>query len=208
MLIYLRFVAIMSLVSLVIMVMTQAISTLLGLRGKSLADGMDVLFQKIDPKIDSGCRRQLIDEILTSPVISDSMLSVQNADGVFVRNIPFVRELRRAWMRATDLRSNELLEMIKEKAQGAFGTAVDLLYAMNALLLALPPQGREEKAGQIANAKAAVQSAIAAISTNTVSSSREKARHPPQRSCRNQYQPLSLVRDSRIAACRSLRERD
>jgi hypothetical protein len=163
------FVVVMSIVSLLIMVATQAVSSSLGLRGKNLADGLEVLFHKIEPAIDRGSCRHLIDEILTSPVISDSVLSVKKADGFFVKYVPFVRELRLRWMRATAVRPDELFDMIKEKARTPLATSVDLLSDMETQLANLPAalvQNDPAKADQVAKARDAVHSAITAIESH------------------------------------------
>jgi hypothetical protein len=158
------FVVVMSIVSLLIMVGTQAVSSFLALRGKNLADGLEVLFHKIEPEIDaSGCR-QLIDDVLTSPVISDSMLRVRKAEGVFTKVLPFARKLRHGWIRATAIRPDELLEMLVKRANGPYGSMMDRLVAMGAQVPSI--QGAAPEA--LAKATAAIQLAVAALGTGTV----------------------------------------
>ncbi len=158
------FVVVMSIVSLLIMVGTQAVSSFLGLRGKNLADALEVLFHKIEPEIDaSGCR-QLIDDVLTSPLISDSMLRVRKAEGIFTKVLPFARKLRHGWMRATAIRPDELLEMLVKRANGPYGATMDRLLAMGAQVAGI--QGAAPEA--LAKATAAIQLAVAALGTGTV----------------------------------------
>jgi hypothetical protein len=158
------FVVVMSIVSLLIMVGTQAVSSFLGLRGKNLADALEVLFHKIEPEIDaSGCR-QLIDDVLTSPVISDSMLRVRKAEGFFTKVLPFARKLRHGWMRATAIRPDELFEMLVKRANGPYGATMDRLLAMDAQVAGIPGAAPEA----LAKATAAIQLAVAALATGTV----------------------------------------
>src|SRR5690349_8981208 len=91
------FVVVMSLVSLMITILTQMVSSLLGLRGKNLADALEAMIHKIDPKIGEQAKA-LIDQVLTRPVISDSMLSMR-------KNWPI------AWKRATAIRPDELIQI-------------------------------------------------------------------------------------------------
>jgi hypothetical protein len=96
------FVVVISLVSLMITIITQMVSSLLGLRGKNLADALEAMIHKIDPKIGEQAKA-LIDQVLTRPVISDSILSMR-------KNWPI------AWKRATAIRPDELIQILQEIA--------------------------------------------------------------------------------------------
>ena len=100
------FAVVMSVVSLLITIITQIVSSLLGLRGKNLADALEAMAHKIDPKIDEqvkGLAMKLADRVLTHPVISDSSLSM-------------ARSWPTAWKRASAIRPNELLEILEHLA--------------------------------------------------------------------------------------------
>lgn len=97
------FVVVMSVVSLLITIITQMISATLGLRGRNLADALKAMVRKIDPKIDGQVKdltSQLADKVLTLPAISGSMLSMS-------------RQWPVAWKRASAIRPDELLEVMK-----------------------------------------------------------------------------------------------
>jgi hypothetical protein len=70
------FVVVMAIVSLLVMIITQVISSLFGLRGKNLLAALRAMMRGIDPNLPTGTARQLAGYILTRPVISDSMLSM------------------------------------------------------------------------------------------------------------------------------------
>ena len=65
----------MSAVSMLIMVATQAISSVLALRGKNLRDGLQALFLRLVSTLDASKARDLAESILKRPTISDSSLS-------------------------------------------------------------------------------------------------------------------------------------
>src|ERR1022692_4187180 len=70
---------VMLVISLLITIVTQIISNLLGLRGNNLSDALEAMAHRIDPKIDdqvTGLAKKLADKVLTHPSISDSMLSM------------------------------------------------------------------------------------------------------------------------------------
>jgi hypothetical protein len=67
---------VMLVVSLLVTIVTQMVSSFLGLRGKNLADALQVMMKKIDPAIDADLAKKLAHEVMTTPVISDSMLSM------------------------------------------------------------------------------------------------------------------------------------
>jgi hypothetical protein len=103
---FIGLVVVMSVLSLLITAATQLVSAVLGLRGKNLADALEAMIHKIDPEFDSqvrGLSRQLVDHILTHPVISDSALSM---------SAPWTT----TWKRASAIRSNELYEILQDIA--------------------------------------------------------------------------------------------
>jgi hypothetical protein len=94
---------VMLVVSLFITIITQIFSSLLGLRGKNLADALEAMAHQIDPDIDKnvkGLAKELADQVLTHPAVSDSMLSMR-------RDWPI------AWKRASAIRPDELLDVLK-----------------------------------------------------------------------------------------------
>jgi hypothetical protein len=98
------FAVVMSVVSMLIMVSTQAISSLLALRGKNLLDALQALFTSLVPKLDPKKAAALADVILKRPIISDSSLSLKNS---------WVPE---RWKLATAIRAEECLAAIKKIA--------------------------------------------------------------------------------------------
>lgn len=70
------FAVVMSVVSLLITIVTQTLSALLGLRGKNLADALEAMICMIAPTITSQSAKDLVMKVLTHPVISDSVLSM------------------------------------------------------------------------------------------------------------------------------------
>src|SRR5437016_5323835 len=102
------FAVVMSVVSVLITIITQMISSTLGLRGKNLADALEAMFLKLDPKLNEqvqGLASQIADKVLTQPVISDSMLSIS-------KKWPAI------WKRASAIRPDELLDLLKDTAGG------------------------------------------------------------------------------------------
>jgi len=54
------FVVVMAIVSLLVMIITQVISSLFGLRGKNLLDGLQAMMRRIDPNLPTGTARPLM----------------------------------------------------------------------------------------------------------------------------------------------------
>jgi len=95
------FVVIMSVVSLLITIVTQIISSALGLRGLNLADALVAMIHKIEPSLDNNAKA-LVDRVLTQPVISDSTLKMSNTFWpTFLK-------------RATAIRADELLAILND----------------------------------------------------------------------------------------------
>lgn len=110
------FAVVMTIVSVLITIVTQIISTTLGLRGKNLADALEVMMHKIDPSINqqvNNLAKQLSNRVLTHPVISDSILSMRT--NIFDR-IPILSALRRRWKIASAIRADELLAILQDIA--------------------------------------------------------------------------------------------
>src|ERR1035441_8224489 len=102
------FVVVMSVVSLLITIITQMVSSLLGLRGKHLADALVVMIDKIDPQLDATTRANLAIGILTRPVISDSMLWMSKK---IWKKVPFLPWLERKGKKPPEINPDELLEI-------------------------------------------------------------------------------------------------
>lgn len=95
------FVVVMSVVSLLITIVTQIASSLLGLRGRNLSDALVAMIHKIDPALDEDAKA-LVDKVLTHPVISDSTLSMS------ARWLPLYLK------RASAIRADELLGILED----------------------------------------------------------------------------------------------
>src|SRR5260221_1160993 len=135
------FVVVMSIVSLMITIITQAVSSALGLRGQNLADALEAMIHKIDPDIGqqiADLPNKLVNEVLTRPVISDSNLSMS-------KNWPII------WKRATAIRPDELLQISKDIA----GTT--------ALPAGAPTTASEAAAKLLASLSAATPATMAAL---------------------------------------------
>jgi hypothetical protein len=96
-------------VSLIITVLTQTVSALLGLRGTNLLWGTKTVFKTIDPELEAHA-----ESILTHPIISDSLWS--RFCGV-LKDIPLVGRMARRWTLATAIRSGEIVSMLTARAQ-------------------------------------------------------------------------------------------
>ena len=133
------FVVVMSIVSLLVTIITQMISSLLGLRGKNLSDALQVMMHRINPNIAPDVAQQLAGHILTRPVISDSMLSMSSK---IWDKVPILAWFRRRSKTASAIRPDELLDLVRDvaggvagidpaKAQALQGTATALLTNLN-----------------------------------------------------------------------------
>ena len=107
------FVVVMSIVSLLVTIITQAISSLLGLRGRNLSDALRAMIRRISPDIDIAASQQLTDHILTRPVISDSTLSMLSKTW---DKWPILARFRKNAKLASAIRPDELLELIRSLA--------------------------------------------------------------------------------------------
>lgn len=100
------FAVVMSVVSLLITVATQVVSSLLGLRGKNLAAALRAMLHKIDPGLNAqvaSLGQQLADHVLTHPGISDSIRATSARWPVL-------------WKRACAIRPRELLVVLEQLA--------------------------------------------------------------------------------------------
>jgi len=107
------FVVVMSVVSLLITIITQIVSSFLGLRGRNLADALEAMIHQIDPQIDGELREALLTRVLTRPIISDSMLSMSEK---FWDKVPLLSGLRAVWKQASAIRPDELLAILTDIA--------------------------------------------------------------------------------------------
>jgi hypothetical protein len=115
------FIVVMSVVSLLITIITQMISSLLGLRGKNLADALQAMIHKIDPTINSDTAWNLAQTALTKPVISDSVISMTKKGlEKWTQSWPvigsFIGFFKGRWRIASAIRPDELLGVIKDIA--------------------------------------------------------------------------------------------
>ena len=98
------FAVVMSVVSMLIMVATQAISSVLALRGKNLRDGLQALFLRLVPTLEPSKARDLAESILKRPAISDSSLSIEGW-------------MPESWKLATAIRPEECLAALRRIAE-------------------------------------------------------------------------------------------
>src|SRR5436190_4303117 len=110
------FAVVMLVVSLLITIFTQMVSAFLGLRGKNLADALKVMLLKIAPDIPNAKIQELVREVLTHPVISDSAMSM---DTRWWDSLPPFSWLRHRWKMASAIRPDELYAMLKQVAKDA-----------------------------------------------------------------------------------------
>jgi hypothetical protein len=95
----LSFVAILSGVSLLVTTLTQAVSSLLGMRGSGLRKGIASLLQELDPDLREHART-IAGQVLHHPLISDSAFSRSGAR-LFAR-----------WKLASAIRCDELVDIL------------------------------------------------------------------------------------------------
>ena len=134
----------MAVVSLLVTIITQMVSALLGLRGKNLADGLEAMIYKIDPKFDeqfTGLSKDLADAVLMRPAISDSILSMNKERTRF-------RGLFNAWKRAAAVRPDELFAALEHLADMKIN-AVDQNATAAALEAARAAESGGDEAGKL-----------------------------------------------------------
>ena len=100
------FVAILTGVSLLATILTQMVSSLLGLRGINLRWGIATLLEHADPKLGKYAR-DIAHEVLTHSVISDSMFA--DAESALVQN----------WQLASGISKDELIQILRTLAKQA-----------------------------------------------------------------------------------------
>ena len=100
------FVAILTGVSLIVTTLTQAVSALMGLRGRNLLWGVQTLLVNVDPALEAHAET-IAEKILHHPLISDSTLSDRTHD-IFGR-----------WKLASAIRKDELIEIVRMLAKPA-----------------------------------------------------------------------------------------
>ena len=94
------FVVILAGVSLLVTVLTQSVSALLGLRGSNLCWGIETLLKELDPNLNAHAAT-ITREVLRHPLISDSTLS------------RFGFKLFNRWKLASVIRKDELIEILR-----------------------------------------------------------------------------------------------
>ena len=109
------FAVVMTVVSLLITVITQMVSTLFGLRGKNLTDSIRLLIAKIDPEIGQANAEDLVKHILTHCAVSGSAVAMVST--IWDRT-PVLRWFRQKWKTATAIRPDELYDLLKEVENG------------------------------------------------------------------------------------------
>lgn len=109
------FAVVMLVVSLLIMLVTQMVSSFLGLRGKNLADALRVMIFRIDPKVTPKNAEALVKHVLTNCAISGSAMSMV---ATFSDRVPVLRWLRQRWKTASAIRPDELYDLLKEIRNG------------------------------------------------------------------------------------------
>lgn len=133
-------------VSLLITILTQIVSTALGLRGSNLLWGLETLFQELAPGLEKAglTPTALAHEILRDPLISDSTFSrvekmkwIGPLVGFFCR-MPLAGRLIDRWRHATAIRPDELVRMIQRKAADS-GTPANISEALTQMLEAAEP---------------------------------------------------------------------
>jgi len=96
-------------VSLIITTLTQAVSTVLGLRGTNLLWGVQTLLEDIDPALESQA-----EQILLHPMISDSISNSWFMS--LFQKWPLLGRLVKRWRLASAIRSDELVRMLGKRA--------------------------------------------------------------------------------------------
>lgn len=113
------FVVILTVVSLLITLIVQMLSTALSLRGKNLANALAVTFQTIDPDIKEDAHK-LAEHILKDPIISDSLWKSKNraagspVTGTRSAQWGFLSSPVAAWNLATAVRPGEVYRILHE----------------------------------------------------------------------------------------------
>lgn len=102
------FTVIMLGVSLLITILTQMISALLGYRGTNLLWGLKTLLGTVEPQLEVKADT-LARNILESPIISDSIFS-------HLKNVPLIGKLTQRWRFASTITAEELAGRLKDLA--------------------------------------------------------------------------------------------
>lgn len=149
-------------VSLLITILTQIVSTALGLRGTNLLWGLETLFQELAPGLEKAGLQPggLAREILQDPLISDSSFSrvekmkfVGPLVGYLARNRLTGWAIDR-WRFATAIRTDELVRMVQRKAAD-MGTPAAVSDALTQMLEAAEP-GAERRLKMLSGALAKI----------------------------------------------------
>ena len=96
-------------VSLLITILNQMISTLLGYRGTNLLWGIRTLLSTIEPKLTESAE-QLVRNVLTKPILSDSIFSKLKDDSL-------LGKLTKRWRLATAISPEELVRGFRKLSE-------------------------------------------------------------------------------------------
>jgi hypothetical protein len=162
------FVVVMSIVSLLVTIITQAISSLLGLRGRNLSDALQAMMRRINPDIDIAAAQQLVGHILTRPVISDSTLSMLSKTW---NKWPILAWFRKNAKLASAIRPDELLELIRSLASRGSKSNPELSQALQTAATSLLDSLKIETPAT-ANAITAFQTQFATIAGRDLTQAR------------------------------------
>lgn len=133
-------------VSLLITILTQIVSTALGLRGSNLLWGLETLFQELAPALEAAGVKpgDLAKEILQDPLISDSGFSRMEKMKIVGPLVGYLARRRLTgwaidrWRFATAIRGDELVRMVQRKAVDP-ATPAAVVTALNSMLDAPEP---------------------------------------------------------------------
>jgi hypothetical protein len=114
------FAVVMLVVSLLITIVTQMVSSFLGLRGKNLADALRVMIFKIAPDVTPENAQALAKHVLTHCTISDSAMSMASK---WWDKVPILKWLRQRWKTASAIRPEELYDLLREMKSGVLANA-------------------------------------------------------------------------------------
>jgi O6-methylguanine-DNA--protein-cysteine methyltransferase len=112
------FVVIMLGVSLLITILSQMFSALLGFRGTNLLWGIQTLLKTIDPNLENDAK-ELATKVLTKPFISDSIFSKLKK----LEDVPLLGWLTGRWRLASAVSPEELVRSLRNHAESAERTA-------------------------------------------------------------------------------------
>src|SRR5262245_4327812 len=107
-------VVVMLAVSLLVTILTQMVTSVLGLRGENLRRGISDLISTVHPDA-ANHADDIADKVLNHRLISDSAVSKVN----WLASIPVVKSLHKSWKLASAIRVEELIGAMELLAQSA-----------------------------------------------------------------------------------------